>query len=74
MHGYEYHKKSERMDEDNKTNGIISGEQAVLRQTSNYATVTATIMKQWNYTHEMLCKHKMTTKQHILNAVLFTIL
>jgi hypothetical protein len=48
VHGYEYHIKSERMDEDNKTNGIISGEQTVLRQTLNSATVAVTIMKQWN--------------------------
>jgi len=62
------------MDEDNKTNGIISGEQTVLRQTSNFATVRATKMKQWNYTHEMFCRQRIATKQHILNAILFTIL
>jgi hypothetical protein len=48
VHGYEYHKKTERMDEDIKTNGIISGEETTMRQTSNFAVVTATITKQWN--------------------------
>ena len=62
MHGYEYDIKSERMDEDNKTNGIISGEQTVLRQTSNFAMLTYLLTLWCRFLHEKLTGLQLVKK------------